>query len=100
LRISGEGCPNFQEKVITQEEASVSNRYTSKFVNIEKTYTRYRADFLHKLQEQFADSEVAVTDLGGVFNDLGDPVFLDHCHFNDTGYQKIASLLHDRINNP
>jgi lysophospholipase L1-like esterase len=87
-------------KILTQEEESVSDRYTSKFLDIEKTYPKYRANFLDKLREQFTDSEVAVLDLGGVFDDLGDPVFLDHCHFNDLGYQQIASLLHDRINNP
>jgi lysophospholipase L1-like esterase len=87
-------------KTLTQEEESVSDRHTSKFVDIEKAYPKYRSDFLDKLREQFIDSEVTVLDLGGVFDDLDDPVFLDHCHFNDMGYQKIASLLHNRINNP
>ena len=37
-------------------------------------------------------------DLSGVFGSVGDPVFLDHCHFNDMGYKQIANLLHDGIN--
>lgn len=87
-------------KILTQEEQAVSDRYTSKFINIENAYPKYRADFLNHLQKQFADSEVAVLDLSGIFDDLGDPVYLDHCHFNDLGYQKIAGILHNSIITP
>ena len=85
-------------KTLTQEEGSVSDRYTSEFVNIENAYPKYRADFLHELRAQFTGDEVAVLDLGGVFDAVSDPVFIDHCHFNDTGYKHIASMLHNRIN--
>lgn len=85
------------EKSLTQEEVSVRDRYTNKFVNIEEAYPNYRADFLHELRTQIADDEAEVMDLRGVFDSVSDPVFLDHCHFNDSGYKQIASLLHNRI---
>jgi lysophospholipase L1-like esterase len=87
-------------KTLTQEEESVSKRYTDKFVNIENAYPEYRADFLDELRTQITDNGAVVVDLSGVFDAVTDPVFLDHCHFNDTGYKQIASMLHDRINNP
>jgi lysophospholipase L1-like esterase len=87
-------------KTLTQEEESVSKRYTDKFVNIENAYPEYRADFLDELRTQITGNDVVVLDLIGVFDNVSYPVFLDHCHFNDRGYQQIASLLHDRIKNP
>ena len=85
-------------KTLTQEEESVSDRYTAKFVNIEESYPDYRADFLHGLRTQITDNDVVVLDLIGVFDSVSDPVFLDDCHFNDRGYKQIANLLHIRIN--
>lgn len=84
-------------KTLTQEEESVSERYTAKFVNIENTYPNYRADFLQGLRTQFTDNDVMVLDLIDVFDSVPDPVFLDHCHFNDMGYEQIASLLKNTI---
>ena len=85
------------EKPLTQEEVSVRDRYTNKFVNIKEAYPNYRADFLHELRIQIADDEAEVIDLRGIFDSVSDPMFLDHCYFNDRGYKQIASLLHNRI---
>ena len=84
-------------KVLTEEEESVNARYTERFQNIEEAYPKFRADYLEYLQGRVTGDNALVVDLSRVFDTVSEPLFLDNCHFNDRGYQKIASLLADKI---
>lgn len=40
---------------------------------------------------------VIFDDLSSAFDELGKPVFIDDCHFNDTGYSQVASILKQKL---
>ena len=84
-------------KTLTGEEQSVLNRYLDKYIGMKETYPRYRSDYLQNLRETMSAQGVQVVDLGGVFDHLSEPVFIDDCHFNDRGYNLIAEFLNERI---
>jgi lysophospholipase L1-like esterase len=84
-------------KPLTTEEKSVLNRYLEKHIGMDETYPRYRADYLRNLRQAMASQGVEVVDMGGVFDHLSDPVFIDDCHFNDRGYRQIAEFLNVRV---
>lgn len=86
------------KKVLTEEEEQVQQRFVSRYENINENFLRYRSFLTGALQHNDTLTN-DIVDLGNAFDGLEKPVFIDDCHFNDTGYAQVASMLKQKLIN-
>ena len=81
-------------KQLTAAEADVKKWLDSRnSENFDNTFIQYRTDLVQGLST-LSSTGVNVIDLGPVFDTVGETMFTDDSHFNDSGYREIAMALH------
>jgi len=84
-------------KRMNPEEAGLRSAARTRSTGFAETYAAYRRDLASALD---AIDGVQFIDLGGAFDRMSEPVFIDGCHLTDRGYEHLAEALSDKIPRP
>lgn len=81
-------------KRMDPEEAGLRSAARTGSIGFAESYAAYRRDLATALD---AIEGVQFIDLGGAFDSMSGPVFIDGCHLTDRGYEQLAKALSDKI---
>lgn len=79
-------------KVLAPEEQAIRDARVERIAGVDETFPVYRRRLLRELGT-LAEAGVVVLDLGAVFDDVEEPVFIDGSHFVDAGIALVAGAL-------
>lgn len=79
-------------KPLTPEEQAILDARVARIGGVDETFPLYRARLLRELG-RLEESGVTLLDLGGVFDDVTEPLFIDGSHFVDAGIERVAEAL-------
>ncbi|MBN8762315.1 MAG: hypothetical protein BGP20_01100 [Thiobacillus sp. 63-78] len=79
------------------EEAKLRSAARTGSTGFAAAYASYRRNLAAALG---ATDDAQFIDLGGAFDAVSEPVFIDGCHLTDRGYAHLAEVLADRISWP